>query len=163
MAQNAQQQVNELAQLVGASSLFGSWFNFDLDTKPIDEAFIHDNSALILPWKSSIFQAHNDPIIDVQLNGSTQKSHLNSSYSVLAQDYIGPLKSTFFISGDNDIRVENMRLNFSQYDAQGRLLSFLKATQFEFGDITATKTALAHTAGLSRGFRVFEREIHNQR
>lgn len=145
------QESTELSQIVTSTPFFSDWFNFNFDTKPVIEALVDDSNAFILPWKSSISQANNNPNIDVQLNADTQQ---NDSYSVLAQDYLGPLKSTLFISGDNKTSIENMRLNFSQYDAEGRLLGFLKATQFEFGDITPTKTALAHTSGLSKGFRV---------
>ncbi|KPU83000.1 hypothetical protein JI57_02925 [Psychromonas sp. PRT-SC03] len=109
-----QKKTTEKTQVVTSNPFFSDLFYFTFDTKPIDEAFVDDSNAFILPWKSSIFQANNDPSVDIQLNTYTNKSNSDPSYSVLAEHYLGPLKSTFFISGDNDLSVENMQVEVRQ-------------------------------------------------
>ncbi|WP_022941856.1 SdrD B-like domain-containing protein [Psychromonas hadalis] len=121
----------------------------------------NSNSKATLPWKPSSYQMLSTPLIDVQLNASTNKNGHYGSYSVLASHDLAYLNSQLFVSGNKSDSLSDLRLTLSKEDANGELLGLLGATEYQFGDITPVKTAIGDTGGIGRGFLISNKKLNN--
>ena len=111
------------------------------------------NTKAVLPWKESTYQAISAPLLDVQLNSSVNQDQIYGSYSLLSVQDIGYLSSELYLSGNKFDPLNNARLTFSKEDKNRSLLGPLRATRYQFGDVTPVKLANNSTRGENVGLR----------
>ncbi|WP_339771921.1 SPOR domain-containing protein [uncultured Paraglaciecola sp.] len=109
-------------------------------------------SEAVLPMLESSYDMLSVPLVDVQL-GTTIDSDRNSSrYSILGNHDFAYLNSQFFVAGNDQDELSDVRLTLSKESLTGNLLGPLRATQVQFGDITPVNVGIGATASQSRGF-----------
>nr|WP_320190154.1 SPOR domain-containing protein [uncultured Desulfobacter sp.] len=93
-----------------------------------------------LPRKESEYKLFSPPFVDFTLRSDYSKSDRNSSfqggYSILSKGDLGKMSSEIFISGDDENKLQNVRVSLERNDPEAGLLGPLNATQFAIGDIT---------------------------
>ncbi|PKF61171.1 hypothetical protein CW745_11085 [Psychromonas sp. psych-6C06] len=112
----------------------------------------YSNKA-VLPWKESTYQPISAPLLDVQLNGSINQDQVYGNYSLLSVQDIAYLSSELYLSGNKFEPLNNARLTFSKEDENKSLLGPLKASRYQFGDVTPVKLANSSTSSENVGFR----------
>ena len=113
----------------------------------------------VLPLIESSYDLLSAPLVDVQLATVIDSKRNGSRYSVLGSHDFAYLNSQFFVAGNDQEQLSDVRLTLSKQSTQGNLLGPLKATQVQFGDITPVKVGIGNTASLSRGFSFTNRKL----
>ena len=95
-----------------------------------------NKNVSVMPWKESNYQMLSSPLVDVQLQTSTNNNDNNfSAYSMLGSHDLAFMNVDYFIAGDTIKELNHSRIKLSKYSASGNLFGFLPATNFEVGDI----------------------------
>ena len=113
----------------------------------------------VLPMLQSNYQAITAPLVDVQLASTIDPDRDSARYSVLGSHDFAYLNSQFFVAGNDQDELSDVRLTLSKESLNGNLLGPLNATQVQFGDITPVNVGIGNTASQSRGFSVTNREL----
>ncbi|MBU3016731.1 sporulation protein [Paraglaciecola agarilytica] len=113
----------------------------------------------VLPMLQSNYQAITAPLVDVQLASTIDPDRDSARYSVLGSHDFAYLNSQFFVAGNDQDELSDVRLTLSKESLNGDLLGPLNATQVQFGDITPVNVGIGNTASQSRGFSVTNREL----
>lgn len=113
----------------------------------------------VLPMLQSSYQAITAPLVDVQLASTIDPDRDSARYSVLGSHDFAYLNSQFFVAGNDQDELSDVRLTLSKESLNGDLLGPLNATQVQFGDITPVNVGIGNTAAQSRGFSVTNREL----
>lgn len=104
------------------------------------------------------------PYVDVNISPGFDTSltkRFSSAYSVVTQGDFAHLTTNIFLAGDlADNPLTQARLLFGRQDESRQLLGALKASEFEFGDISATSLALVADSQQGRGFSVTNRSLY---
>ena len=99
----------------------------------------------------SSYQAITAPLVDVQLASTIDPDRDSARYSVLGSHDFAYLNSQFFVAGNDQDELSDVRLTLSKESLNGDLLGPLNATQVQFGDITPVNVGIGNTASQSRG------------
>lgn len=105
------------------------------------------------------------PTADVQLSQeirrhggkSAAQDISRTAYSVLATNEVVGHETNAFVSGSNENKVDQIRLNFKKESEENDLLGPLQAKVYEVGDHTTIRIPHAGNPGLERGARVSNR------
>lgn len=108
----------------------------------------------VLPLLESSYDMLTVPLVDVQLATVIDSERDSSRYSILGSHDFAYLNSQFFVAGNSQEELSDVRLTLSKQSPEGNLLGPLKATQFQFGDITPVNVGIGNTASQSRGVSV---------
>jgi hypothetical protein len=126
-----------------------------------------NESVSVMPWKESSYQMLSSPLVDVQIQSSTDdKSNNLTAYSMLGSHDLAYLSTDYYIAGDTNKALNHARVKFSKYSATGKLFGFLPATHFEIGDINPVSISSQYNRNINRGFLLANtdnREIDNNR
>lgn len=107
----------------------------------------------VLPWKESSYQAISSPLVDVQLRGTAAKDRHYGSYSLLGRHDFAYLNTEYFVSGNMNNSLSDLRLTVSKESHEADLLGPLGVSRFEAGDITPINSG-GGSVGLSRGVKL---------
>jgi hypothetical protein len=126
-----------------------------------------NESISVMPWKESSYQMLSSPLVDVQIQSSTNdKSNNLTAYSMLGSHDLAYLSTDYYIAGDTNKELNHARVKFSKYSATGKLFGFLPATHFEIGDINPVSISSQYNRNINRGFLLANsdnREINKNR
>ncbi|MFT6907860.1 MAG: hypothetical protein ACJAS1_004547 [Oleiphilaceae bacterium] len=112
----------------------------------------NNKSVSVMPWKESNYQMLSSPMVDVQLQTSTDNNNNNfSSYSMLGSHDLAYMNADYFIAGDTNKELKNTRIKFSKYSETGKIFGFLPATNFEIGDIRPVSIGTTYNSNINRG------------
>lgn len=117
----------------------------------------------VLPWKESSYQAISSPLVDVQLRGTAAKDRNYGSYSLLGRHDFAYLNAEYFVGGNNNNNLSDLRINVSKESREADLLGPLGVSKFELGDITPVNSGSGNTAGLSRGVKLTNIPLLNEK
>lgn len=113
-----------------------------------------------LPWKPSNYQTVSMPMLDMQLYSSINKNkQVFYNYSLVGANDFAYLSSQYYLNGDKNNGISDLRLSFAKESENGDLLGPFNATSYKFGDITPVKSFGGSTGGISRGFKFTNRDV----
>ncbi len=112
------------------------------------------NPNPVLPFRETGYQLFSAPILDAQVGVNANKSSNVKSYSVLGTHELAYLTSEFFVIGDDQDAVRDMRLTLTKEKADKSLLGPLRASEIKVGDIVPTNIGVSQTGSMSRGISV---------
>lgn len=117
--------------------------------------YVQNTSASVMPWKESSYQLFSSPLIDFQINASTDNDDNNYvSYSALGQHDLGYFSSQYYLAANNDNGISDARIKLSKIISDKSMFSALSGDNFEVGDINPTQISTRYSSSLSRGFSV---------
>lgn len=86
------------------------------------------------------------PVFDIRLNSTLSSTStdtsVNTNGSVLWAGDLGYQSSSIFFSGDDNQGLSNVRMQFGRSDPDGKLISGLDLTEYEFGDVFTEQVPL---------------------
>ncbi|MCK5574776.1 MAG: hypothetical protein KAI28_03140, partial [Sphingomonadales bacterium] len=116
-----------------------------------------------LPLRNSEYKMFAVPFMDVQLNGqmddNSSGTDMYGSYSVIGGGDLLNMSANYFVGGNVDDPINNMRLSLFREAPDGDMLGPLGATYLGIGDIGAPSVPLVRTSSGGRGVRVGNRPI----
>jgi hypothetical protein len=108
------------------------------------------------------YEAAQWPTVDLTISpsyDSTDKG-MRTDYAALAVGDFGYLTSRLYAAGNlPDDSLSDLRLSFGRDDYEKRLLGFMKASSFRFGDINSASLTQVATPLQGRGFIVTNRDL----
>lgn len=153
------------------STWFGIAMNFDFELLrvdlvpsrplPIQEKLARKNRHLskglanpqpVLPFRETTYQAISPQTSDVQISANYRNDELTGIYSVLGARDVAFYSTRFFFSGNDLDLLSDSRLTFDKASTSADLLGPLKATNYQFGDVTGARIGGGATSTQSRGF-----------
>ncbi|TAL27848.1 MAG: hypothetical protein EPN97_16180 [Alphaproteobacteria bacterium] len=108
------------------------------------------------------YEAAQWPTVDLTISPSYDSTNkgLRTDYSALAVGDFGYLTSRLYAAGNMpDDNLSDLRLSFGRDDYEKKLLGFMKASSFRFGDINSASLTQVATPLQGRGFTVTNREL----
>lgn len=112
------------------------------------------NPNPVLPFRETGYQLFSAPILDAQVGINANKNTNVKSYSLLGTHELAYLTSEFFVIGDDQDAVRDMRLTLTKEKADKSLLGPLRASEIKVGDIVPTNIGVGQTGAMSRGVSV---------
>jgi hypothetical protein len=112
------------------------------------------NPRVEIPYK--LFRV---PIFDVSMDHTYSNdkegvvSNNTRTSALAAGDFMG-LSSEIYISGDDAQRISQARLEFGKKDPDGKLLGFMKASEYSAGDISVPQVSMVSGVRTGRGVKV---------
>ncbi|MEZ0223313.1 MAG: hypothetical protein ACAH83_02075, partial [Alphaproteobacteria bacterium] len=108
------------------------------------------------------YEAAQWPTVDLTISPSYESTSktLRTDYSALAVGDFGFLTSRLYAAGNMpDDTLSDLRLSFGRDDYEKKLLGFMRASSFRFGDINSASLTQVATPLQGRGFTVTNREL----
>ena len=121
------------------------------------------NENSILPRKKIPYTALGIPFIDANtryLSNSTGHSAL--SYSALASGDLAYMTGTYYLQGDRENHLKNLRITLTRDSIENNLLGPLKATHISIGEITPNSNGGIGSAGQEVGARISNKPFGHQ-
>lgn len=112
------------------------------------------NPNPVLPFRETGYQAFSAPILDAQVGVTANNSNSTTSYSLLGTHELAYLTSEFFLLGNDQDVVRDMRLTLTKEKADKSLLGPLGASEIQVGDIVPTNIGTGQTVSMGRGISV---------
>ncbi len=112
-----------------------------------------------LPYEEQPYKLATVPSIDVNLNSSYvrfQKNAPNTKqrWSAIGSGDLSYFNTQTFISGNSDDKFNNARITFSKESDEANLLGSLKAKEYSFGDVYATRLPLTGSSSQEQGIHI---------
>ncbi|MFC4699874.1 hypothetical protein ACFO4O_06880 [Glaciecola siphonariae] len=107
-----------------------------------NKSIINNNtntSEVVRPFLNRGYELFSPQVFDIQAGLTATEDEVNGSYSVLGAREIAFHNVNFFAAGNNEVPLSIARLNISKRSQENNLLGFMKASSYEFGDVTPVR------------------------
>lgn len=179
--------VFEASDIFVPASYLKEWFGLDLTVEyrdqsmsirsdhllPIQERLARERSKgrmqiggipeAELPLRIMNYELFGVPFVDAQVSTGyskrEDKSTTDLNYSLIGSGDLLKMSADYFVGGNDDKALENLRVSLFRESMNGDLLGPLRATYFGVGDMTPQQVPIARNGGSGLGVRISNHQL----